>query len=251
MANDRLRDALLRRGGTPDDLARRLGVDPKTVERWIILGRLPYPRHRHRIAVLLQESESYLWPHALPADRAAQVAHSEIVEVHPHRAAVPADLWRRLLERATRHVGVLAYSGLFLLEQNPRLTATLRHKAQDGARVRILLGDPDSPHVAQRGQDEGIGDAMASKIRNALVHYAPLRGAAGVEVHLHATTLYNSLYWLDEEMLVNTHVYGLPAGHAPVLHLRRLSAGSLFDTYAESFERVWATSAPAWPARAA
>ena len=98
---------------------------------------------------------------------------------------------------------------------------------------------------------------MASKIRNVLVHLAPLRRASGVEVHLHATTLYNSLYWFDEEMLVNTHVYGLPAGHAPVLHLRRLSAGELFDTYAESFERVWALpavwasrEAAAWPRRA-
>jgi hypothetical protein len=27
-------------------------------------------------------------------------------------------------------------------------------------------------------------------------------------------------------MFVNTHIYGVPAAHAPVLHLRKLSAGS-------------------------
>lgn len=83
--------------------------------------------------------------------------------------------------------------------------------------MRLLFGDPDSSFVADRGRDEGIGDAMASKIRNSLVHYAPLKGAPGVDVNLHGTTLYNSVYGFDDAMLVNTHVYGLAAGHAPVL----------------------------------
>ena len=37
--NDRLRDVLLGKGLTPEDMAERLGVDPKTVERWITVGR--------------------------------------------------------------------------------------------------------------------------------------------------------------------------------------------------------------------
>ena len=40
-------------------------------------------------------------------------------------------------------------------------------------------------------------------------------------------------------MLVNAHVYGAPAAHSPVLHLRRLPGGRLFDHYQASFERVW------------
>jgi hypothetical protein len=32
-------------------------------------------------------------------------------------------------------------------------------------------------------------------------------------------------------MLVNAHVYGAPAAHSPVLHLRRLPGGRLFDHY--------------------
>lgn len=251
MSNDRLRDALLRNGITPAGLADELGVDTKTGERWITLGRLPYRRHRHRIAALVRESESYLWPDAVPSERATAIARSEIVQIFPNRASVPADLWRRLIEGARGQIGVLVYAGLFLPEQHPRLNATLRKKGSEGTHVRLLLGDPDSPQVAERGREEGIGDAIASKIRNTLVHYAPLQNAKGVEVNLHSTTLYSSLYRLDEEVLVNTHVYGLPAGHAPVLHLRRLSAGDLFDTYAESFERVWAQSRPAWPAGAA
>jgi hypothetical protein len=40
-------------------------------------------------------------------------------------------------------------------------------------------------------------------------------------------------------MLVVTHAYGVPANFAPALHLRRLSSGTLFQTYARSFDRVW------------
>ena len=41
MANERLRAALLERGLMPNALAAELGVDNKTVERWIS-GHLPY-----------------------------------------------------------------------------------------------------------------------------------------------------------------------------------------------------------------
>jgi hypothetical protein len=40
-------------------------------------------------------------------------------------------------------------------------------------------------------------------------------------------------------MLVNQHVLGVAAAHAPVMHLRRHAEGRLFDTYATSIERVW------------
>jgi hypothetical protein len=251
MANDRLRDALLTRGITPHQLAEKLGVDPKTTERWITLGRTPYRKHRHRIAAMVQETEAYLWPDALTEDQRASVAESEIVHVYPHRASVPGDLWRHLFDTAEETIDILVYSGMFLPDQYPRLAALLRSKADSGVTVRILLGDPESSQVAQRGAEEGIGDAMASKIRNVLVHYRDLSGVANVGVRVHATTLYNSIYRFDDQMLVNAHVYGFPAALAPVLHLRKLSAGVLFDTYAESFNKVWAGAQPAWPENAA
>jgi transcriptional regulator with XRE-family HTH domain len=246
MPNDRLRDAVLRKGLTPAALAEHLGVDPKTAERWVTQGRAPYPKYRHAIAALLKESESYLWPDAVPADRANRVAQSEVAQVYSRRAAVPEDVWRRLINQVQERVGILVYAGLFLPEQHPRLIATLKAKAKAGARVEILLGDPASAEVAQRGVEEGIGDAMASKVRNVLAFYERLRDVSGVAVHFHRTTLYNSIYRFDDEMLVNAHVFGFPAAHTPVMHLRRLSGGDLFDTYADSFDRVWSTSVPVW-----
>ena len=246
MPNDRLRDVLLRHGLTPDQVADRLGVDRKTVERWITMGRTPYPRHRHAIGAMVGEGEAYLWPHAMPANRRTEVAESEIVQVYPHRAAVPADLWARMLKGAGERIDVLVYAGLFLPEQNARLLALLRERAESGAKVHMLLGEPECAAVAARGAEEGIGEAMAGKIRNVLVLYRPISDVPGIEVRLHATPLYNSMFRFDEELFVNTHIYGVPAAHAPVLHLRKLSGGDLFDTYADSFERVWAGSRPAW-----
>ena len=73
---------------------------------------------------------------------------------------------------------MLVYAGLFLSE-DAGIQKILKDKAAAGVRVRILLGDPDSQVVADRGDDEGIGDAVAAKIRNALALYRPLRQVAG------------------------------------------------------------------------
>lgn len=250
MPSDRLRDALMAQRLTPLDLASDLGVDPKTVERWITHGRIPYPRYRHAIAARVGESESYLWPDALPKERQEQAALSEIVRVYPHRANVPIDLWERLLGSARDQVDILVYAGLFLLEQLPQLVDTFTAKAAEGVRIRLLLRDPDCPAVGERGQEESINGAMAARIRNVLVLYQPLAEVPSVEFHLHQTTLYNSLYRFDSEMIVNPHVYGFAGALAPVLHLRKLGSGDLFNLYANSFTKVWASSQPAWPSGA-
>lgn len=242
MPNDRLRTAMLERGITTQELAAAVGVDPKSVERWIN-GRTPYRRHRYAVAVHLGVDETYLWPDALSPDQVTSASESEIINVYPHRWAVPSDLWRQFYDSAARELGVLVYSGLFLAE-DAGVRRIFRRKAEAGASVRILLGDPDSERVAQRGADEGIDDTMAAKIRNAMVLYKPLRGIDGIEFRLHDTVLYNSLYRADDQLLVNTHIYTFPAAQAPVLHLRRVAGGSMVTTYLESFERVWERATP-------
>ncbi|MGW5266920.1 XRE family transcriptional regulator [Microbispora sp. NPDC004025] len=243
MANERLRAALLERGVSIAELATAIQVDPKTVERWITKGRAPYRKHRYAVATHLGIDESYLWPEALTREQVASASESEIVTVYPHRWAVPRDAWGRLFAQAQDEIGILVYSGLFLAD-DAGIVRMLAEKAAAGVRVRILLGDPDSPQVAQRGADEGVDDGMAARIRNALVLYRPIRGLAGVEIRLHPTVLYNSIYRGDDQLLVNTHVYGVPAGNAPVLHLRKVLGGDMVTTYTESFERVWEQATP-------
>jgi hypothetical protein len=160
--------------------------------------------------------------------------------VYPHRAAVPPDAWSRLFAKAERDICILAYSALFLAE-DIEVSSLLRDRAKAGARVRIALGKSDGMHVTDRGAEEGIGDGMSARIRTALIGFRPVVDA-GAELRLHDTVLYNSIYRADDELLVNTHVYGHPASHAPVFHLRRRSGEGIASTYLDSFERVWAAS---------
>lgn len=243
MPNERLRALLLERGETLDKLAEAVEVDPKTVERWITKGRTPYRKHRYEVAAFFGVDESYIWPDALGRDQVAAVSESEIVAVYPHRTEVPRDVWGHLFSQAKAEIGVLVYSGLFLSE-DAGIQRIFKDKASAGARVRILLGDPESQVVIERGQDEGVGDAQPAKIRNALALYRPLRTVEGIEFRFHRTVLYNSIYRGDDQVLVNTHIQGLSAPYAPVWHLRKLAGGELAGLYIDSFERVWETATP-------
>ncbi|GCD93765.1 helix-turn-helix domain-containing protein [Embleya hyalina] len=242
MSNERLRAAILSSDLNLATIAARVGVDPKTIEKWVA-GRPPHRRNRYALASVLGRDVSYLWADEQSPQATTEVGQAELVSLYPHRSVVPNSAWTDLYSRAIENIDVLVYAG-FWLSEDPLFLRIVREKAQAGARVRFLLGDPNSESVAQRGADEGIGDAMASKIRNALVNYTKLFGLPRVEFRVHGTVLYNSIYRADNELLVNTHVHGVGAYLAPVLHIRRLPQGTMFATYAESIDRVWSEARP-------
>jgi transcriptional regulator with XRE-family HTH domain len=243
MANERLRSALVSRGVTEEDLAEHVGVDTRTVERWITKDREPYRKHRQATSAFLGYEEDFLWPEARPEAQRMDAADAEIVRVYPHRSSVPPDLWLTFAERATTELGILVHAGVHLAE-TPRWHRILRAKAEAGVRVRVLLGDPDSPEVARRGEEEEIGEGVAFKVREVLKLYRPLYDVDGIEFRSHRSTLHNSLYRSDDEWLVNTQIYGVSAPLTPVLHLRRVAGAALVTSYAESFDKVWARAVP-------
>ncbi|MFF0572906.1 helix-turn-helix domain-containing protein [Streptosporangium saharense] len=243
MANERLRTALLERGTTITELAEAIEVDAKTVERWITRGRVPYRKHRFAVAKLLGVEEAYLWPEAMTPAQTAAVSETEIVTVYPHRWAVPKDAWGRLFASARQEIDILVYSGIFIA-QDTGIVRVFADRADTGVKIRMLLGDPDSPEVAQRGIDEGINDGMAAQIKTALVFYRSLHRHENVEIRFHRTVLYNSIYRADDQLLVNSHVYGTFASNAPVMHLRRVPGGTMAATYLNSFESVWDQARP-------
>ena len=243
MRNERLRALLLERGETPDNLAEAVHVDAKTVERWVTKGRVPYRKHRYEVAAFFGVDESYIWPDAMGADEVAAVSQSEIVAVYPHRWAVPRDTFGHFFGQAQREIGLLVYSGVFIAE-DMGVMKLFTERARAGVRVRILLGDPESPNVTERGASEGIGEGMAAKVRSSLVLVRPLLAEPGVEIRLHGTVLYNSIYRADDQLLVNTHLYGVMANNAPVFHLRKIPGGEMASNYLESFERVWEGATP-------
>jgi hypothetical protein len=234
--NEPLRRALLRARLREVDVAARLGVDPKTVRRWLN-GRVPYARYRVELADLVSAEEADLWPGA-GGPLSVRPRPEELGAVYPHRWAIPREVWTRFFESAEHEIGILAYSALFLAE-DAGILKILADKARHGVAVRIALGAHDSPSVKERGEEEGIGDAMPAKIRNALVLYRPLAAIENIEIRLHQTVLYNSIYRADDQLLVNQHTYSIPAARSPAFNLRKVIGGDMFRGYLTSFEHIW------------
>lgn len=247
MINNQLRSTLRANGYTEASFAEELGVDAKTVQRWITQGRTPHRATAYKVAKLLNVPPGWLWPDLDNRSKAEEP--NEVVAFYPHRADCPKQLWLDLLLGAQSQIDLFANASLFLPEDNPESIDIIRHKATNGVVVRILLGDPDTPAMELRGREERLGEGLTGRIRMALAYYRPLANVEGVTFHLHATSLYNSIFRYDDQMLVNQHVYGTYGYLAPILHLRRAEGADLFDTYIRSFDRVWEESYPYKPAR--
>jgi transcriptional regulator with XRE-family HTH domain len=238
--NELLRRFLLQAGLREDDVAARLGVDPKTVRRWVN-GRVPYPHNRAAIADLLGAEEADLWPGA-SGTLTARIRPDELSTVYPHRSAVPREVWIRFFSSARREIGILAYSALFLAEDEGILRL-LAEKSHAGVKIRIALADPDSSYVGQRG-DEDPGDAMPAKIRKALTLYRSVAATENAGIRLHRTVLYNSIYRSDEQLFVNQHASGIQEAQAPVFCLRDTGGWEMAALYCDGFERMWTAAIP-------
>ncbi len=121
----------------------------------------------------------------------------------------------------------------------PDLDEILIGKARAGVRVRLAFGDPDSTAVQIRGDEEGIGASLAERCRLTWKYLEQVLPEPGIEARAHASTLYCSMFRFDDDLMANHHLLGAPANHSPVLHIRRLVGGRLFDHHLKSFERAW------------
>jgi len=212
MANDRLRAAMAAAHMDIEAVARAVGVDPKTVQRWLA-GRIPHARHRWALVDLLNEQEELLWPSKGRAMGTTSTA--EIVAAYAHRAEAPVSLWSRLLYRTRHQIDLLGYAMLFLPEQHPGLPGIINKRcAATGLKIRIALVDPDCEETRQRDDLERLGGTRTARIR---------------------TTL----------LLVTPYLFARHGYEHPLLHLRRLGADGLFASFADQFETLWAASTPA------
>jgi hypothetical protein len=111
---------MVRRGLAVDELAEICSVDPKSVERWISLGRVPRQKHRWTVANKVGADETYLWRDVLTGKHRRQDAtQSELIDTHPDRASVPRETWLRLLSEAQEQISVLVFSGTFYAQTQP------------------------------------------------------------------------------------------------------------------------------------
>ncbi len=247
--NQALRALMTSHGVSADCLARAVGVDLATIHRWIDKQeRVPHRTTRSKVCALLQVDEARLWPQLAESQQAKATSKAELVTVYPDRGQVPKSLWTTLVRDAEECITLLVYAGLFWFDSHPEMRRLLKERADDGVMIRLAFGDPDSASIAQRGEEERIDMAGRTKLTLGLVNC--LVGHQNIEVRLHSTTLYTSMYRADDVLLANTHVHGSAAADSPVLHLHHLPGGQMFQHYTESFERIWETAVPYQPAAA-
>lgn len=239
--NTRLRAALSTAKLTIDDVARELSVDPKTVQRWI-RGRKPHPRHRWAVSALVAESDEYLWPDGVVPAGSDATCSEEVVAAFAHRADASPSRWWSLLEGAADQIDFLGYAMLHLPEQHPDLMRLLRSKARGGCVIRIALVDPISDEAKRRDLEEGLDDGLIARIRTSTKYFGELAGCENITMRLHSTPMYNSIFRFDDQMLITPHIFAIPGSKAPMLQLRRLKQGGIFEGFVEHFEGIWATA---------
>ena len=124
------------------------------------------------------------------------------------------------------------------LAEDTGILRLLAEKGRAGVNIRIVLGDPESsPAIPGGGED--IEDVAPANIRKALTLYRSVAEPENVEIRLHQTVLYNSIYRADDQLFISPHVYGISAAYAQVFFLRNTGDGEMTALYRDSFERVW------------
>lgn len=237
MANDALRRALSDARMTERQLAEAVGVDEKTVARWIAdAGRIPHPKHRYATADVLEVDDTMLWPASVRS--ALKIgADREIVSAYPFRSACPRSLWRELITRSGRELFFGGYTNYFLWLEHANLAAALRRKAAQGVRVRFLVGDPDSAVTRERERIENVALTVSTRIKVTLDELGRLRPA--VEGRFSDRHIATSVFAFDDEAIVSIHISDRLGHDSPTLHLRRHGTDGLFDRFVSHAEHLW------------
>src|SRR5262245_35361498 len=91
-------------------LAHRVGVSPKQVERWLNQPDLtPHARNRADACRALGVDEEMLWPKAVQ-DRVKTGTDRELVRSYPYRSACPSTVWADLVESASADILLAGYT---------------------------------------------------------------------------------------------------------------------------------------------
>ncbi|MFC9926897.1 helix-turn-helix domain-containing protein [Streptomyces sp. NPDC127190] len=247
--NARLRSAMAEAGLSPRQLAYRVGVSRKQVERWVSNEALtPHARNREDAARALGVDEEMIWPQVVK-DRIKTGNDREIIHSYPYRTAAPSALWAELAEAATREIVLGGYTNYFFFTSVPAFADILRRRAEAGVGVRILLGDPEGEVTRQREAVEDTALSVSTRIRITLEHLERLGPLEGLETRYSAAEdavnhVSLSVFRFDDDALVTPHLARLVGHDSPLLHLRRQGDGGMFDRFRDHAEELWSRGTP-------
>ncbi|MVO86087.1 XRE family transcriptional regulator [Streptomyces sp. p1417] len=187
-----------------------------------------------------------LWPKAVK-ERLKTGGDLEIVQSYPYRSAAPSTLWGSLSEETREELFLSGYTNYFFWTLVPAFSQVLRRKTRDGVRVRFLLGDPGGEVTRQREAVEDIALSVSTRINMTLEELARLDPVEGLEVRFSAPEdainhVSLSVFRFDGDALVTPHLARLVGHDSPLLHLRRVGEGGMFDRFSEHAEELWSRS---------
>ncbi|PJN22475.1 helix-turn-helix domain-containing protein [Kitasatospora sp. CB02891] len=231
-------------GLSPRQLAGRVGVSGKTVERWLSDGRLiPHARNREDAAKALGVDSTMLWPKVV-RDALKTGPDREIIRSYPYRSSCPSTVWGDLIKNAQADLFFAGYTNYFLWLEQPNLVESLRRKAEAGCRVRFLLGDPDGGVTQQREAIENVALTVSTRIRITLEHLARLGPLEGLEARFSAPEdamnhVSLSVFRFDRDALVTPHLARLVGHDSPLMHLRGHERDGMWSRFTDHAEELW------------
>lgn len=248
--NIALERAIRVKGINARKLAGLIDVTEKTVGRWLADADWKVQRVNAQAAAdVLECTPHELWPTQFPADlTGGRSASATAITFRPTfyatRTQVPITLWQNHFASARTSIDILVFAATFLFDTLDGFTTTLVDAAKRGAQVRFLVGDPRGENMVLRGQEEGIGNSVTARSRNSVELLTPHLQTSGLQVRTHQTTLYTSIFRVDDDMIVNFHVYGSPGRNNPVMVFSRSDEPRLWTTFEDAFTRVWDQAEP-------
>jgi transcriptional regulator with XRE-family HTH domain len=247
LSNERLRAAIHQAGIEVEELAARIGADPKTVRRWIS-GRNARGYYRTRVARELGTTEAELWPE-LDLRVEGRDERGEILAAYAQANALAAPDWRALLQHARHEIDLLDFTLADILP-TAGTAELLTQNAAAGCEVRLLLSAPDSAHLAladaEQGEDISLLDIpeSAQDVERSITIAEKLMTVEAIEARTFIAGRFNTILRFDDEMLVILHLYATSGESAPLLHLKRHSDHGLFEQFADHFDALWQDAQP-------
>lgn len=242
--NTALRDAMASAGLRPRQLARMVGVEHKTVERWLSNpDRAPRESTQEDAGRALGVDPMTLWPKSVRS-RVKTGHDREIIAAYPFRSAAPTSLWASLIDGASQNLTFAGYTNYFLWQQHPRFGARLKAKADAGTRIRFLIGDPESEVTRKREEVEGVPLTVSTRIRITLDALEKMGSVHGIEARFSDQHIALSVFQFDDQMLVTPHIASLLGDESPMLHLHRLEDDGLYDRFAGHVTALWEGGRP-------
>ncbi|WP_100485156.1 helix-turn-helix domain-containing protein [Mycobacteroides abscessus] len=248
ITNEQLKAKLREHGLSPAQFARKVGVELKTVRRWLANAHASVREDNARQAAkVLHCTPHDLWPTKFPHEAAPIRPDTPVPfspTVYASRTQVPLAVWQDHFTAAQNTIDILVFAATFLFDTLDGFTTTLTDAARRGVQVRFLVGDPHGDNMTLRGEEEGIGESVKARSHNSVELLRPYTATPGFDVRTHQTTLYTSIFRVDTDMIINFHIYGSPGRDNPVMIFSRNQEPRLWATFERAFNQVWEAAAP-------